>query len=106
MQTKLGRAAELHSQDQAAHEFSGHTGSDGSSPEQRLTAAGYSWQARAENVAWHNNDGSAQMAFNLWQNSESHRATLLSSAYWEIGVGRAQSTTGFWYWTADFARPT
>lgn len=105
MQVKLGRAAELHSQDQAAHNFSGHNGSNGSTVEQRLDAAGYAAQVWGENVAWHSADGSAQMAFSLWQNSPPHRDAMLNATFQEIGVGRAQSTTGVWYWTADFAKP-
>lgn len=105
MQAKLGRAAELHSQDQAAHNFSGHDGSNGSTVKQRLDAAGYAAQAWGENVAWHSADGSAQMAFSLWQNSPPHREAMLNATFQEIGVGRAQSTSGVWYWTADFAKP-
>ena len=105
MQVKLGRAAELHSQDQAAHNFSGHNGSNGSTVEQRLDAAGYAAQVWGENVAWHSADGSAQMAFSLWQNSPPHRDAMLNATFQEIGVGRAQSTAGVWYWTADFAKP-
>lgn len=105
MQVQLGRAAELHSQDQAAHNFSGHTGSNGSTLKQRIGAAGYAAQAWGENVAWHSNDGSAQMAFTLWRNSPPHRDAMLNATFQEIGVGRAQSTSGVWYWTADFAKP-
>jgi uncharacterized protein YkwD len=104
MQVKLGRAAELHSQDQAARNVSSHDGSDGSSPGQRIAAAGYLAQAWGENVAWHSSDGSAQMAFSLWRDSQLHRDTMLNATFQEIGVGRSQSTSGVWYWTADFAK--
>ena len=105
MQNTLGRAAELHAQDQAAHNFSGHTGSGGSTPAQRIAAAGYSAQVSGETVATHGSNGTAQMAFSLWQNSPQDRAVLLNAAFQEIGVGRAQSASGAWYWTADFAKP-
>lgn len=105
MQSKLGRAAELHSQDQATHNFSGHDGSNGSSPDQRIAAAGYAAQAWSENVAWHSSDGSAQMAFSLWENSPPHREAMLDATFQEIGLGRAQGASGAWYWTADFAKP-
>lgn len=104
-QAMLGQAAELHAQDQAAHDFSGHTGSNGSTLQQRLAAAGYAAQVWGENVAWHTTDGSAQMAFTLWRDSPPHHDAMLDSRYQEIGVGRAQSASGVWYWTADFARP-
>jgi uncharacterized protein YkwD len=105
LQVKLGRAAELHAQDQAAHDFSSRTGSNGSQPDERIAAAGYSAQTWGENVASHSSDGSAQMALSLWQNSSQERAAMLNATFEEIGVGRAQSTSGAWYWTADFARP-
>ena len=105
MQVKLGRAAELHSQDQAARNSSSHDGSNGSNPGQRIAVAGYDAQAWGENVAWHSNDGSAQMAFSLWRDSPPHRDAMLNPTFQEIGVGRAQSANGVWYWTADFARP-
>jgi uncharacterized protein YkwD len=105
MQVKLGRAAELHSQDQASRNSSSHAGSNGSTPGQRIAAAGYVAQAWGENVAWHSSDGSAQMAFSLWQTSPPHRGAMLNATYQEIGVGRAQSASDTWYWTADFAKP-
>src|SRR5262249_11438442 len=39
----LTKAAQAHSDDMAAHQNMSHTGSDGSSPGDRITRAGYSW---------------------------------------------------------------
>ena len=63
LHNQLGVAAERHSQDQAANGFSGHTGSDGSTPDQRITDAGYDRRSWGENAYWHSNDGSANAAF-------------------------------------------
>jgi uncharacterized protein YkwD len=105
LQVKLGRAAELHAQDQAARDVAGHTGSDGSQPEQRIAAAGYDTRISGETVASHRSDGSAQAAFSSWQDDAQSRAVMLNASFEEIGVGRAQSASGAWYWTADFADP-
>lgn len=103
MQNQLGEAAELHSQDQAANNLPGHTGSDGSTPPQRITRAGYNWTAWGENVYWNSSNGSASVAFNWWQNSTDHNNNMLSTNFTEIGIGRAQSSsTGYWYWTTTF----
>jgi uncharacterized protein YkwD len=102
LQHQLTAAAEDHSQDQANNNFSGHTGSDGSNPGQRITRAGYDWSAWGENVYWNSNDGSANAAFTWWRNSSGHNANMLSANFTEIGIGRARSSTGTWYWTTDF----
>lgn len=105
LNTKLGRASELHSQDQAAGNFSSHTGSNGSTPEQRITAQGYSYSWNAENIYWNSGDGSANAAFTWWKGSPGHNANMLSSNFTEIGIGRGRSTNGTWYWTTNFGRP-
>jgi uncharacterized protein YkwD len=105
MQGQLGQAAEAHSQDLADHNRTGHTGSDGSGPQQRIERAGYDWSWWGENVFW--GDASAQGAFNWWKNSPTHNANMLSPNFTEIGVGRAYNaaSTYDWYWTTDFGSP-
>lgn len=103
VQAQLQAAAELHSLDQANKQFDGHTGSDGSSAEDRIVRAGYTnWASWSENVAWEPSDGSALTAFVGWQNSPDHNAAMLGD-FTDLGVGRAQGPGG-WYWTAVFAR--
>ncbi|MGH2614452.1 MAG: CAP domain-containing protein, partial [Thermomicrobiales bacterium] len=102
LQNQLGVAAERHSQDQAGHDRGGHDGSDGSDAGQRITRAGYDWRAWGENVYWNSSDGSARAAFAWWKNSSRHNANMLSRTFTEIGVGRAQSESGWWYWTTTF----
>jgi serralysin len=73
-----------------------HTGANGSSPGDRMSAAGYnftgSW-AWAENIAWMSTrapeglqDEVQQLHTNL-MNFAGHRANLLNDTYREIGVG-------------------
>jgi uncharacterized protein YkwD len=95
---ELTRAAQDHTSDMAAHRTMSHTGSDGSSPGDRITAAGYSWRSYGENVAY--GYGTPESVMTAWMNSPGHRANILNCAFKEIGVGYAQPGS---YWTQDFA---
>ncbi len=105
-QPQLMEAAAIHSLDQAAVNsgWSTHTGSNGSDALQRIVNAGYpNWRSYGENVAYEPSDGSAYAAFVGWQNSGPHNAQMLATNVTDIGLARAQSSTGGWYWTAVFA---
>jgi uncharacterized protein YkwD len=94
---KLTKAAQAHSADMAAHQNMSHTGSDGSSPGDRITRAGYTWSAYGENVAY--GYATPEQVMTGWMNSPGHRANILNCSYKEIGVGLAQPGS---YWTQDF----
>ncbi|WP_377268541.1 CAP domain-containing protein [Peterkaempfera sp. SMS 1(5)a] len=94
---KLTSAAQAHSQDMAAHKNMSHTGSDGSSPGDRITKAGYSWSAYGENVAYGYSTPDSVMA--AWMSSPGHKANILDCSFKEIGVGLAEPGD---YWTQDF----
>jgi uncharacterized protein YkwD len=96
---KLTQAAQLHSEDQAAHNTMSHTGSDGSSPWDRTKRAGYP-NAIGENVAAGYRDAEAVMTG--WMNSPGHRANIMNCSAKAIGVGVAKSSGGTIYWTQDF----
>ncbi|MFF4840617.1 CAP domain-containing protein [Streptomyces collinus] len=93
----LTKVAQAHSQDMAAHQNMSHTGSDGSSPGDRITAAGYNWSSYGENVAY--GYGTPEEVMAGWMSSPGHRANILNCAFKEIGVGLAQPNN---YWTQDF----
>src|SRR5262249_18310563 len=98
----LDSAASQHSSDMAASKTLSHTGSDGSSPGQRINAAGYYWYTYGENVAA--GQSSAQAVMDAWMSSSGHRANILSPDFKDIGIAvvyRAGSTYGY-YWTQDF----
>ncbi len=104
-QSQLTAAARVHSNDMACNDFISHTGSDGSSPADRVTAQGYSYSWVGENIFA--GSSSPQTAFKWWMNSEPHRNNILHSNYTEIGIGYsylAGSRYGSHY-TAVFARP-
>jgi uncharacterized protein YkwD len=100
---QLGAAAENHSHDQAKNNYLGHTGSDGSSIQQRIQRAGY-----ADPRAWGENVAagypSASDAFQGWKTSPGHDANMLGAQFTEIGIGRAYNAGSRygWYWTTTF----
>ena len=99
---RLIDAARRHSDDMAANDFVSHTGSDGSSPWDRIADAGYPMLAGGETIgAGYPDEASVVQG---WMDSPPHKAILLGSEYQHIGVGYAydaDSTYGH-YWTADF----
>ncbi|CAM4079147.1 CAP domain-containing protein [Kibdelosporangium persicum] len=100
---QLNVAAQRHSEDMAAKNFMGHTGSDGSTMVTRVERAGYTgWRSLAENVAAGYQTAQAVVAG--WMNSSGHRANILNCGLRDIGVGHAtnpNSTYGV-YWTQNF----
>jgi uncharacterized protein YkwD len=102
---KLISAAMNHSVDMARNDFMSHSGSNGSTLGQRVTASGYAWTFVAENIAAGYDTPDEVVA--AWMDSSGHRANILSATATEVGVGvltNANSTYGI-YWTLDFAKP-
>ncbi|MFE5028626.1 CAP domain-containing protein [Streptomyces sp. NPDC056656] len=97
MNAKLTKAAQDHSKDMASHRNMSHTGSDGSSPDDRITRAGYSWSSYGENVAYGYSTPEKVMAG--WMSSPGHKRNILDCSFKEIGIGLAQPNS---YWTQDF----
>ncbi|MFF9391786.1 CAP domain-containing protein [Streptomyces griseoluteus] len=97
LNSTLTKAAQNHSADMAAHNTMSHTGSDGSDPGSRITAAGYQWSAYGENVAY--GYSTPEQVMTGWMNSPGHRENILNCSFKEIGVGLAQPGS---YWTQDF----
>ena len=84
--TLLHNAADGHSEAMALQDFFAHCNlTTGSSPGQRMTAAGYIWNAAAENIAA--GYSTPQAAMTGWMNSSGHRANILNTSRREIGVG-------------------
>ncbi len=86
-----------------------HTGPDGSSLGQRVTAAGYNWFSLGEDLAA--GQKSPEQVVSEWMGSPLHRDNLLSPEYREVGIGISMGP-GTWsdgrldprvlWWTADF----
>ncbi|KAF4322025.1 hypothetical protein BBO99_00006696 [Phytophthora kernoviae] len=96
-------AAQGHSNDMATNNIFGHTGSDGSSMSERITAAGYVWQFAAENVAA--GQVSVEAVMVSWMNSPGHRDNILNPSATMFGTALAinPGSTYVRYWTQNFA---
>jgi uncharacterized protein YkwD len=105
MDPKLMRAAQLQAQQMARlgtleHEL---RGAPHPRAEDRLRAAGYAWQAWAENIA--SGQESAADVMKSWMKSKGHRQNILERSLTEMGAGYAKDRGGRTYWVQVFARP-
>jgi uncharacterized protein YkwD len=94
-------AALMAEKDQLGHNI------DGKDPGQRITAAGYSYTAYAENVAYNmDKTDPYSAAVEQWKNStKGHRENMLNREYTEMGAGMAISKSGKYYFCQVFATP-
>ena len=108
----LSLAAGEHSLSMAEHGYFEHLSLDGS-PFTRRVVAVYAPGARrwsvGENLVWASPGLSARQVLNLWLASPPHRATLLSPAWRDVGLGAVRAVAGGVYGgrvvtilTADF----
>lgn len=95
----LNRSAIWKSTDMAANHYFSHDDLI-RSWSQRISDCGYSSSFAGENIAEGNAD--AASTFVQWRNSPPHNANMLDADYHAIGIGRAESANGDWYWTTDF----
>lgn len=102
---RLADAASAHAQDMARHGFLRHEGSDGSSPGERATRAGYRWRSIAENVAA--GQTTARQVVQEWLRSPVHCAALMGADFTEMGVAYAVDvkSDGGIYWSQKLGRP-
>ena len=103
MNAKLMAAARVHSGDMFTNQYQGHTGTDGSSPGDRITAQGYSWSTCGENVfSYSEYVFYGHAAFEVdWgsgtggmQTPPGHRLNIHNSTFREVGVGIVDGTSG------------
>lgn len=104
MNAQLASAAQGHSIDMACHGYIGHNGSDGSTPSERVAAAGY-FASRSSEIIY--GSGYPQTAFDWWMNDQIHRNEILNPNVIEMGVGYAYlaGTAHQSYYTVVFASP-
>ena len=102
----LAQAATGHSQDMATLDFFSHTGSNGSTAAQRITAAGYAWRSMGENIAA--GQQSVNQVVDGWIASPGHCANLLDPGFTQVGLACVPGGAGNTYptyWTMELARP-
>jgi uncharacterized protein YkwD len=102
---RLMGAAFVHSRDMAQNNLFSHTGSDGSTPSQRVSAAGYDWSTTGENIAAGQPTVAAVVA--AWMASPDHCANIMTPAFRDFGVACATSSTSTYriYWTMELGAP-
>jgi len=101
----LSQAADGHSRDMVANNFFSHTGANGSSAGQRITAVGYNWSTYGENIAA--GQASVNEVSDGWIASDGHCANIMNAAFVDIGVACVpgnSATTYRTYWTMDFGK--
>ncbi len=94
----LEEAAQNHCDDMDENGFFSHTGSDGSSPGDRLYDVGYDWRAYGENIAM--GYLTEDSVIEGWLNSPGHCRNIMSPNVSEMGVAKRGD-----YWTQVFAEP-
>jgi uncharacterized protein YkwD len=83
---QLDASSTLHSTNMALRDFFMHCDPDtGKGHGTRMSEAGYAWNSAAENIGAGYSSPAAAMAG--WMGSTGHRASILSTAYNEIGIG-------------------
>ena len=86
-----------------AKNFFSHTGSNGSSPWDRIKLAGYVYTNAAENIAA--GQTTALAVVNGWMASTGHCNNIMNPVLKEVGVGYNPGGTYGHYWTQDFGKP-
>lgn len=99
---QLDMAALEHARDMAARSFFGHGKPEGSSPQERIEAAGYRWARSGENIAA--GYDTAEPVLAAWWASDGHRANLLEPAFVHTGIGVANAGFGV-VWVQLYAAP-
>ncbi len=103
----LQQAAQKHAVDMACNQLFVHTGSDGSTPQTRVAAAGYSASSVTENVYGSYPPLSPEDAVAWWATDTvdpNHNLNLISTTYSEIGVGYA-FFNNYGFYVIVFAAP-
>lgn len=97
----LFQSAARHSLDMALNHFFSHTGSDGSTFDQRILATGYELWGGAENIGGGYHTVAA--VFDGWWNSAGHKANMMNPDLTEFGLALVNDPNSDWgyYWTLN-----
>lgn len=83
-------AAQNKANDMVARNYWSHDTPDGKTPWSFISAAGYSYAAAGENLAYGFNSSSAIISG--WMNSTEHRENMLNASFTDVGFGIANSS--------------
>jgi uncharacterized protein YkwD len=104
----LTNSARGHSIDMVTHNLTQHNGSDGSTPRQRMLAAGYTGSWWGEIIYWGGGSyGTPSQAVTWWMNDPPHKDVILGTHYTDFGVGYVSCSTFSYrgFFTVDFGGP-
>lgn len=96
--SRLERAAEMHSDDMAESGRFGHEGTDGLSTGERVRKVGYDWRVVGENLA--RGQSSVDEVIGDWLDSPGHCRHLMGAGFVEMGAAESDG-----YWTQIFGVP-
>lgn len=101
---EMSIAAQRHAEDMAVNQFTGHTGSDGSRPFERLQQYGFAGDYGGEATAW--GVENARQVVEYWVNSPPHRRIILNARAISLGVGYVVdfASPNVWYWVTEFGQ--
>lgn len=105
LDTRLSAAALAHSEDMARRNYFSHTAPDGTTFDERIEQAGYSWSTAAENIAA--GQATPAQVMSAWMGSPGHKANILSCDFTQMGLGHYYEAGDRYghYWTQNFAAP-
>jgi uncharacterized protein YkwD len=102
LNSALAAAALRHSQDMAKTGNTAHVGSDGSTPDQRMRAAGYAGGTGEEAI--YGGRATVDDAWYFWTTDRAHANMLLTPEYTVVGIGVINAADRYYY-TIDFGKP-
>jgi uncharacterized protein YkwD len=103
----LSKAAQSHANDMACKSLTGHTGSNGSTVNSRVSDAGYVYSQVSENVQYSYPPLTGQGVVNYWINDKTdlrHGRNLVSDTFTEVGIGYS-FFNNFGYYVLVFGSP-
>lgn len=95
--SSLKRSSQLYAEALSASGVLSHTGTDGSTFDQRIIAQGGNFSTVAENIA--QGQTSAKEVHRAWMRSSGHKRNILNRRFRSVGFGMAGSD---FYWVANF----
>jgi uncharacterized protein YkwD len=100
----LVRSARAHADDMAARGYFDHDSPEGTSPFDRMQAAGYELGAGGENIAA--GSPTAEGTMDQWMQSTGHCRNIMGGQYVHIGVGYAKASGELDHlWVQNFGSP-
>jgi uncharacterized protein YkwD len=100
--SELARSSQHHTEDMATNAFTGHYGSEGTRPIDRMRQASYTGDYAGECTAWGFSDLESVVAW--WMTSPPHRTIILSTVATDMGGAYTYDadSPSVHYWTIDF----